>query len=203
MHAVAHDTGRLFFETYWRPSYTRILDVGSMDVNGTLRDVVPSGAQYTGVDLEEGPGVDMVLVDPHRFPFPDSHFQVVVSTSCFEHDDMFWLTFLEMCRVLSDDGVIYINVPASGPYHGYPRDYWRFYPDAASALARWGQRMLQPIRLVESFHYEVGYTSFRDYVGVFTKTGAKEQAEFLSDKLIGVNYIRKGDGTLQAMDSSF
>lgn len=119
------------FETYWRAEFKNILDIGSRNVNGTLRDVRPEGCGYLCVDLGAGPGVDLVLSDPHQLPLAEQSFDMVVSTSCLEHDPMFWLTFLEMCRILRHGGYIYIN----GPYHGYPYDHWRFYPDSGMALA--------------------------------------------------------------------
>ncbi len=150
MHDTSRLIGREFFRVYGRP-WTRILDVGSRDVNGTLRPFVPAGCDYVGIDMEPGTGVDVVLDDPYRFPFVSRSFDLVVSTSCFEHDPMFWLTFVEMVRVLRADGTIYINVPSNGPYHAYPMDCWRFYPDAGPALVEWSTRCGEPLALIESF----------------------------------------------------
>ena len=125
MHQSALDIGTKFFETYWRPGFCTILDIGAADLNGSLRHVTPPGSDFMGIDLAAGPGVDLVLDDPYVYPFPDGHFDCVISTSCLEHDRMFWLTFLECSRVLSPRGVLYINAPSGGPYHGYPHDYWR------------------------------------------------------------------------------
>ncbi|WPL19002.1 hypothetical protein Thiowin_04106 [Thiorhodovibrio winogradskyi] len=44
MHPSALETGRLFFEIDWRDDFHNILDIGSRDVNGTLRSVKPEGA---------------------------------------------------------------------------------------------------------------------------------------------------------------
>lgn len=130
---------------------TNILDIGSRNVNGTLRDVKPPAAAYLGVDLTPGPGVELVLQDPHRLPFDDDSFDVVVSTSCLEHDPLFWLTFGEMLRVVRPGGFVYINAPSNGVYHGYPFDHWRFYPDAGRALEAWSRRLSRPAILIESF----------------------------------------------------
>lgn len=111
MHDTAFETGKAFFEVYWKSSFSKILDIGAQNVNGTLRDVCPPGAQYIGVDVSEGEGVDLVLSDPYSFPFPDESFDCIISTSCFEHDTMFWLTFLECLRVIKREGFLYINAP--------------------------------------------------------------------------------------------
>src|ERR1700741_625437 len=99
MHDTAYQIGRLFFEVYFKGRTPSVLDVGSRDFNGSLRACVPPAAKYIGVDLQPGPGVYLVLKDPHRLPFEPNTFDTIVSSSCFEHDQMFWLTFLEMARV--------------------------------------------------------------------------------------------------------
>ena len=60
-------------------------------------------------------------------------FSTQVSTSCFEHDPIFWLTFKEIARVTKVDGFVYVNAPSNEVYHGYPGDNWRFYKDAPAA----------------------------------------------------------------------
>jgi len=40
--------------------YLTILDVGSYDVNGTVKKIFPLN-KYLGIDLAKGPNVDMVL----------------------------------------------------------------------------------------------------------------------------------------------
>src|ERR1700720_2604472 len=99
MHDTAALTGDAFFRCYGDPlcdpgsmHCVLILDVGSHDVNGTLRPYKPKHAAYLGVDQVAGPGVDQVLDDPHKLPFPDASFDLIVSTSCLEHDPMFWRT---------------------------------------------------------------------------------------------------------------
>ena len=63
--------------------------------------------QYVGLDMESGPNVDVVGVS-HDIPFIGDEFDIVISSSCFEHDDMFWVSFQEMCRVLKNREVICI-----------------------------------------------------------------------------------------------
>jgi SAM-dependent methyltransferase len=191
MHASALEIGRLFFQCYWHSSFKTILDIGSLDVNGTLRTCAPKLAAYTGIDLSEGPSVDVVLDDPYKYPFPNDHFDLVISSSCFEHDPMYWLTFLEACRVLSPSGFLYVNAPSNGWYHTYPTDNWRFYPDAGLALQRWAERSGQSMHLIESF--VAGRTVgdvWNDCVMVFSKQNHVPES-FISDS-ISVSYnVRK------------
>lgn len=168
--------GERFFLNYCAAGITEklVLDVGSYDVNGTLGPVFRD-AQYVGMDMTEGPGVDVVGV-ASEIPFPDAHFDVVVSTSCFEHDDMFWVSFLEMLRVLKPGGVMYINAPSNGPYHGWPGDNWRFYADSWKALEKWGRRNGVDVELVESYisgpeANAQEWFAWEDSVGIYRKLG--------------------------------
>jgi SAM-dependent methyltransferase len=121
------------------------------------------------MDLAAGPGVDVVLNDPTRFPFADAQFDTVVSSSCLEHDPMFWITFLEMVRVLKEGGYLYVNVPSNGEFHRYPTDNWRFYPDSALALLKWARRQNYYVFLVEAFVARRSADQWNDCVMVFRK----------------------------------
>ena len=119
---------------YKNQATPRLADIGAQDVNGSMRQVCPKHVEYLGIDFIEGKGVDVVLDDPYSFPLETKSFDIVVSSSCFEHSEMFWLTFLEMLRITKDDGLIYINAPSNAAYHRYPVDCWKFYPDSGLAL---------------------------------------------------------------------
>lgn len=70
MHDTAMKHGELFFDTYSKifPN-GRILEIGSQDVNGSLRQVAPLGLEYIGADFVVAKGVDVVLEDPYNLPF--------------------------------------------------------------------------------------------------------------------------------------
>jgi glycosyltransferase involved in cell wall biosynthesis/SAM-dependent methyltransferase len=181
MHDTAYQIGRLFFQVYFSERAPSVLDVGSRDFNGTLRACVPPGTRYVGVDLEPGEGVDVVLRDPNRLPFKANSFDAILSSSCFEHDQMFWLTFLEMARVAKPGGFIYISAPSNGFYHSYPYDNWRFYPDAGLALIAWAKNEGLQLELIESFIARRVADSWNDCVLVFRKGGKRTR---LPEKLL-------------------
>ena len=53
MHDSAYyELGRMFFELYWRDTFSRVLEVVARDVNGSVRDFCPPNADYIGVDLD-------------------------------------------------------------------------------------------------------------------------------------------------------
>lgn len=176
MHHTAMSHGRLFFETYATALDSGVvIDIGAQNVNGSLKEVCPSRFQYIGVDFVAGNGVDVVLQDPYQLPFEDNSTDMIVSSSCLEHSEMFWVLFLEILRVMKPSGLFYLNVPSNGSFHRYPVDCWRFYPDSGNALVTWAKHNGYFPALLESFtgrQSETGNASveeWNDYVAVFIK----------------------------------
>jgi hypothetical protein len=175
MHLSALSSALAFFEQYVDKVDARVLEVGSASVNDSLREYVPQSLDWVGVDLEEGPGVDLVLSDPYELPFPSKSFDVSIATSVFEHNEMFWLTFLELVRVVSDNGLIYLCSPSNGHIHRYPVDCYRFYPDAGFALQNWARRSQYEVTLIESFVLHKDESEWNDWVAVFRVGQCEDQ----------------------------
>jgi SAM-dependent methyltransferase len=177
MHKTALVHADAFYRTYAGQFPAPVIaEVGSADVNGSMRQVAPAASRYIGLDFSAGPGVDVVLTDPYRYPLETASVDIAVSSSCFEHAEFFWLSFLEILRVVKPHGLVYLNVPSNGAYHRHPVDNWRFYPDAGIALSRWAQRSGVPTLLLESF---IGWQDthiWNDFVGVFVKDRAHAPA---------------------------
>lgn len=157
MHETAFENAQKFVNKY-QTRDSKVLDVGSYDVNGTLK---PLFSNYTGMDIEKGKNVDVVAQLGQPFPFDDKSFDVVVSSSCLEHDPAFWVTVKEMMRVSRH--LIYINVPSAQFYHAYPIDCWRFLADSMAALAR----LSDDWELVET--YVDNREPWCDCVGIFKR----------------------------------
>lgn len=176
MHDTAMLNGKRFFDTYIAPlGPVTVVDIGSQDVNGSLREVCPPQARYVGVDFIQARGVDVVLDDPYKLPFETGSVDAVVSSSCFEHSEMFWLLYLEILRVLKPAGLFYLNAPSNGPFHRYPVDCWRFYPDSANALVRWGGVNGLDSLVLEAYTSQQIDDVWSDYVAVLVKD--KSQAD--------------------------
>lgn len=170
MHDTAMLIGRAFFETYMPGAKGQsIVDVGAQDVNGSLRSVAPPGNTYTGIDFAEGKGVDVILTDPYKFPFEDGTFDVAVCSNCLEHSEFFWVTFMEMLRILKPSGLLFITVPANAAVHRYPVDCWRFYPDSGMALRNWARRNGVNADLLESFTGKQLAGLMNDFTAVYVK----------------------------------
>lgn len=109
-----------------------VLEVGSYNVNGTVRDYFDQ-TRYTGVDIAEGPGVDRV-VSPTKLPFDADYFAVVVSTEMLEHAEFPHPVLAEMYRVLKNGGVLLLTTRSEGFGYHNPPDYHRFSIEQMYAL---------------------------------------------------------------------
>ena len=147
-----------------------VVDIGSYDVNGSYKQFFEQPAwRYTGVDLAAGPNVDVVLTSPYRLPFRSFSIDVVVSGQAFEHVEYFWLTWMEMTRVLRPGGLIFLLAPSRGPEHRYPQDCWRFYPDGYRALAKYTGLELLEVSTDWEPHAIADSAPWGDTVGVFRR----------------------------------
>lgn len=113
---------------YWTKN-ARVLDVGSLDVNGSAKDrVIGFCSEYIGVDMRPGKGVDIVLkAEDVLATFGKETFDVVVSTEMMEHVRNWYMAIYNMVIVLKPGGIMALTTRSPGfGRHEYPSDYWRF-----------------------------------------------------------------------------
>lgn len=112
----------------------RVIEVGSKDYGNTasFREHYRK-AEYVGVDIEPGLGVDVVqdLVQGTGGLAPAD---VVICCSVLEHTPKPWLMAENITRLVMPGGWLYISVPWVQRYHKYPDDYFRFSPAGIQAL---------------------------------------------------------------------
>jgi SAM-dependent methyltransferase len=195
MHDTALLAGAEFFRLHGAEGQA-ILDIGALDVNGSLRVAAPNNSRFTGVDLKAGPGVDLVVAAAGPLPFADDTFDLVVSTSAFEHDPCFWVTVVEALRVLKPGGLFYFNAPANGSYHAHPTDNWRFYPDAGLSLVLWARQQGVDAHLVESGTCLRQADAWDDFFAIIGKGPLQPATHFLSDRLPRCVNVRHGEGPI-------
>jgi len=139
MHKLSYKHMKRFVDNYL-PSRDKlsVLDVGSMDVNGSYKPLFAErNCSYAGLDIEDGENVDYVVKDPYHWNFRDKQFDVIVSGQCLEHTARPWEVMEEIKFHLTTEGLVCIIVPGSGAIHRYPIDCYRFLPDGMRALAEY------------------------------------------------------------------
>ena len=117
----------------------KILDVGSYNMGGSYKPLFNETEwTYTGMDMVQGPGVDIVVQNCYEWKeIENAVYDVVISGQAFEHMPYFWLVMQEIARVLKSDGICCIIAPSAGPEHRCPVDCYRFYTDGMIALAEY------------------------------------------------------------------
>lgn len=105
-----------------------VLEIGSRARSAVSRKHrIPSCLEYVGLDILDGPNVD-VVGDAHELStiFPHRKFVAAFSASVFEHLIMPWKVALELNHVLTPGGLVYTSTHQTWPMHEEPWDFWRF-----------------------------------------------------------------------------
>jgi SAM-dependent methyltransferase len=131
-------------------SDARVLDIGCGG-KPYLPFFAPFAAEYVGVDVAEGPVVD-VVAPAEQLPFPDASFDLVLCTQALEHVKDPAAVLAEIRRVLAPGGAALISVPAVFLYHPDPpdsdQDYWRWTHSglrrAIGLSGEWREIEIQP-----------------------------------------------------------
>ncbi len=105
----------------------KILDLGGRDRSKIDRSKTYPGHDVTVLDIIDSENVD-VVGDAHNLSdyFDSNSFDVIVSSSVFEHLHSPWKVVIEMNRVLKRNGLVFISTHQSVGIHDQPWDYFRF-----------------------------------------------------------------------------
>ena len=112
----------------------RILEIGSREVTGasSFREQF-SQAEYVGFDYYPGRNVD-VVGDAHKLSSyfeGQPRFDLIFSSSCFEHFAMPWVVTPEIAKLLKVDGIVFVETHFSYSSHERP---WHFFQFSDLAL---------------------------------------------------------------------
>lgn len=106
-----HREAREFVQHFATDAVIEVIEIGSLNVNGTVRDLFPN-AEWTGIDRVAGPCVD-VAVDSENFD-PQSPVDVVVCCEVLEHADN-WERLIQKAAIwLKPDGVFIMTCAGLG-----------------------------------------------------------------------------------------
>jgi SAM-dependent methyltransferase len=112
----------------------KIADLGSYNVNGCYRTLMPENYSYVGIDREAGPNVDVVMTAEYKIPLEDDSFDVLISGQCFEHVRNPFRLMTEAARIVKPKGKVMLTAPFRFAEHRYPIDCWRFLSDGWRAI---------------------------------------------------------------------
>lgn len=114
-----------------------ILEIGSQDINGSIRDYFPgaSSKNWLGLDVGAGKCVDFVIPG-ELIQLSDGWADIAFSTECFEHAKRWKEVFLNMIRCTRGGGLIVLTFAGAGrAAHGtvdtdegsspYTNDYYK------------------------------------------------------------------------------
>jgi SAM-dependent methyltransferase len=106
-----------------------VLEVGSRDVNGSVRGIVErwQPAAYVGVDVQVGRGVDLLCPAEKLIErFGVESFDIIISTEMVEHVFDWRTVFSNIKQVCKRNGIILLTTRSRGfPCHDY-NDFWRY-----------------------------------------------------------------------------
>ena len=140
------------------PKKIKVLEIGSLIVEGqehlSVRKLFPE-AEYIGVDMQKGNGVDVVkdFIDwcnqcdnekhdglNYRYKH-ENKFDLVLCLDMLEHakDPFNIINSAKDC--LKPDGVLLVTSVFNFPIHEYPNDYWRFTPACFKMLLGYKSRV--------------------------------------------------------------
>jgi len=177
MHSSAILNLERFFKIYLKKfNNPTILDYGgaSQGKQTTALNILKryyTNYKYLSLDVAPNKNVDIVLKDPYKInELEKESIDIIICTSVFEHIEFFWLTYLEILKLLKPKGIFYLNVPSNGNFHRWSTDCWRFYPDSGNALVKWGKyNKFKPICLESFTTKQILECGWNDYVSVILK----------------------------------
>jgi hypothetical protein len=133
-----------FWKKYRKPREGRTLIVGSQiygdreDRRGAYQDVV-------GVDMQAGPGVDIVAnLEDLEDAAGLGTFDHVECRSVLEHSRRPWRLAENLEFIMRPGSTLDLSVPFMWKVHAYPSDYWRFTIEGVRELfpgIRWDALM--------------------------------------------------------------
>jgi len=108
------------------PANPVVYDIGSKNARGGYFGGAPSGATVVCIDIQPGPGVDIVADAQNMPQIPSESADCVLLVSVLQHLPSPQKAIDEAFRVLRPGGVIYVTVPFIFVYHRDPEDFNRF-----------------------------------------------------------------------------
>ncbi len=131
---VSHQKWQAYLYEIGNKPGMRILEIGSREVTGASEARSKfSRATYVGFDYYAGENVD-VVGDAHRLASyfeGQEKFDIIYSSSCFEHFAMPWQVATEISKLLKVGGLVFVETHFAFSSHERP---WHFFHFTDAAL---------------------------------------------------------------------
>jgi SAM-dependent methyltransferase len=133
-----HRNSQLLFNKYALSAFApgmRVLEIGPGAFPSDYQKSVRCEVIWHTLDIADSPALTYPRTPLYDFPIPNDSYDIVLSGQVIEHVAKIWRWMRELARVTRPGGrVITIN-PVSWPFHEYPIDCWRIFPDGMKALS--------------------------------------------------------------------
>jgi SAM-dependent methyltransferase len=133
---VHGNTRRLFkkyAKSYFQPNL-RVLEVGPGAPPSPIQVMVgDSSIRWETVGIDKSCPSTYVGTE-YSYPIESDVVDIVLATNVMEHVRKPWVWIKELARICKPGGYVITINPVSWPYHEYPIDCWRAYPEGMRAL---------------------------------------------------------------------
>jgi len=150
---MALNIGRYFHRL---PPKSTIIDIGSMDINGSYKALIEPPFKYIGVDLAPGNNVDRVMTSEFNTGLPDSFAAGAISGQCLEHCRNPFTLVKEIFRICRRGGYVLLTAPWTFQIHRYPVDCWRILPDGMETLIEYAGGIFVKSYTIDSDCWGIG-----------------------------------------------
>jgi len=160
-----------------------LIEIGSRARSGnSYKHFFPELKKYSGIDVSEGPNVDIVA-DAHTLSSTITEkYDFAFSISVFEHLIMPWVAAYELNSVLKKGSLAYIQSHPAFPLHDEPWDFFRFSKEAWNGIFN----ELTGFKIIES-----GYGIEASIVPVEMGSGALQNLDKQTTYLLSACIIEK------------
>lgn len=133
-----HRNSELLFRAHASPYFKdgiTVLEIGADSNPSTYQKALNlKSVDWQTLDISAETKPTILTKNEYQFPIPENTYDVVLSGNVIEHVKKIWLWVSELSRICKKGGAVITVNPLSWPFHEYPVDCWRIYPEGMKAL---------------------------------------------------------------------
>ncbi len=161
MHLNSELLLRKYALSYFKDNM-KVLEIGPSGIPSAYQRVVNNHTiDWHTLDIAANyPGITYVATEEYSYPIESESYDLIISGQVIEHVKQIWLWMAELKRILKPTGTMIIVNPISWPYHAFPVDCWRIFPEGMRALCDHVQLklVLSEFESLEAEHFSNTYT---------------------------------------------